>query len=254
MMAGALRTDVFVVDRQVREGLPLAGVLEGRRVAHAAELQPGRAPELALLYPQVAFGLVAECVKRAFDLVVASFVAVVTLPLFVAIMLLIKCSSPGPIFFRQTRVGRYGRHFEIFKFRTMVENADSLKATLSCRSEADGLFKIRQDPRLTCVGRVLRQSYIDELPQLLNVLRGHMSVVGPRPLIVDEDAAITGSGRQRLAMRPGMTGEWQVLRGGGASLDEMIATDFRYVTEWSLWRDVLCLGKTALYMLRLKGW
>jgi lipopolysaccharide/colanic/teichoic acid biosynthesis glycosyltransferase len=204
--------------------------------------------------PDVAVGSWGRFLKRSLDLVVCCIVLVLTLPLVIAAAVLIRCTSPGPILFRQTRVGRNGRHFEIFKFRTMVANADALKADIFHRSEADGLFKIRDDPRTTRVGRVLRHTYLDELPQLLNVLRGEMSIVGPRPLIVPEDAAITGSGRRRLAMRPGMTGEWQVLRGGGASLDEMIATDFRYVTEWTFRRDLCCLCKTALYMLRLKGW
>jgi lipopolysaccharide/colanic/teichoic acid biosynthesis glycosyltransferase len=142
----------------------------------------------------------------------------------------------------------------MLKFRTMVDNADAMKSQLAAVSDADGLFKIRRDPRLTRLGALLRQSYLDELPQLLNVLRGEMSLVGPRPLIAEEDAAIEGSGRVRLNVPPGMTGEWQVLRGGGASLDELRAADYRYVSEWSLWRDLRCLFKTAVFVVGLRGW
>jgi lipopolysaccharide/colanic/teichoic acid biosynthesis glycosyltransferase len=243
-VASALGSDVFGV-----EPITLSGML-----LESPESAVGHACDLVLTPPQFAVGPVGQLCKRVLDLVVAFAILFLMLPLAVTTALLIRATSPGPVLFRQTRVGRDGRHFQIFKFRTMVDNADTLKAALSGRSEAHGLFKIRGDPRLTGVGRLLRRTYLDELPQFLNVIRGEMSVVGPRPLIVEEDAAITGSGRQRLAMRPGITGEWQVLRGGGASLDEMIATDFRYVTEWTLWRDVRCLGKTAMFVLRLKGW
>ena len=246
--------EVFVPDRPVREGArSVEGALQGMAL-HGGEFRVAPRCELVLEPPPLAMGPVGESLKRGFDLALASLLLLLVLPLAVAIAALIRLSSPGPVFFRQTRVGRHGRHFEIYKFRTMVDNADALKAAIVDHSEADGLFKIREDPRSTSVGLMLRQTYLDELPQLLNVLLGEMSIVGPRPLIVREDAAITGSGRWRLAMRPGMTGEWQVLRGGGASLDEMIATDFRYVTEWTLWRDLRCLGKTALCMLRLRGW
>jgi len=178
----------------------------------------------------------------------------VTLPLAALLGLAIKLTSRGPVLFRQTRIGRGGGRFEILKFRTMVDDADRFRDMLTAQSEADGLFKLRGDPRVTRVGALLRRCYLDELPQLINVLRGEMSIVGPRPLVPSEDAAITGSGRQRLAVRPGMTGEWQLLRGGGASLDELIAVDFRYVNEWSLWSDVRCLLKTVRFMLGLRGW
>jgi lipopolysaccharide/colanic/teichoic acid biosynthesis glycosyltransferase len=197
------------------------------------------------------FGL---AVKRVLDVVLGSVLVVVAAPGAAVIGLLIKATSRGPVLFRQTRVGWHGQHFEIFKFRTMVCDADARKAEVRHLNEADGLFKIRADPRLTAVGMFLRRSYLDELPQLINVMRGEMSLVGPRPLVPQEDAAIKGSGRARLQVPPGMTGEWQVLRGGGASLDEMIALDYRYVAEWSLWRDLRCLVKTARYVVGQKGW
>jgi lipopolysaccharide/colanic/teichoic acid biosynthesis glycosyltransferase len=192
--------------------------------------------------------------KRGFDLVLASVACLVALLPGLLIAAMVKLGSPGPILFRQTRVGRHGRPFEMLKFRTMVDNADAMKSQLAAVSEADGLFKMRRDPRLTRLGGLLRQSYLDELPQLLNVLRGEMSLVGPRPLIAEEDAAIEGSGRVRLNVPPGMTGEWQVTRGGGASLDELRAADYRYVSEWSLWRDMRCLFRTAAFVVGLRGW
>jgi lipopolysaccharide/colanic/teichoic acid biosynthesis glycosyltransferase len=193
-------------------------------------------------------------VKRVFDLTVGSLLVVPIAPIGALIALVIRRTSHGPALFRQTRVGLHGRTFEIYKFRTMVHDADERKRDLLHMSEADGLFKIKADPRLTPVGRMLRQTYLDELPQLINVLRGDMSLVGPRPLVPDEDASFKGSSRQRLQVPPGMTGEWQVHRGGGASRDEMIALDYRYVAEWSLWRDVRCLLKTVAYMCGRKGW
>ncbi len=192
--------------------------------------------------------------KRCFDLLVAGIVFVPAVSLGALIAILIKSTSRGPVLFRQVRVGMHGEHFEILKFRTMVRNADELRIHLLSNSEADGLFKMRRDPRLTRIGVLLRQSYLDELPQLINVLRGEMSIVGPRPLIPDEDAAIQGSGRARLHVPPGMTGEWQLLRGGGASLDELIAMDYRYVAHWSLWRDIRCVVKTARRMVGSAGW
>jgi lipopolysaccharide/colanic/teichoic acid biosynthesis glycosyltransferase len=193
-------------------------------------------------------------VKRAFDLIVSVSLLAPAAPVGAGVAVAIKRSSPGPVFFWQTRVGFRGEHFRILKFRTMVHDADARKGDVRHLNESDGLFKIRADPRVTGVGRFLRQSYLDELPQLINVLKGEMSLVGPRPLIPEEDAAVKGSGRQRLQVPPGITGEWQLLRGGGASMDEMIAMDYRYVAGWNLWRDIRCLIKTAMYMFGRKGW
>ncbi len=204
--------------------------------------------------PEVGPGPRGLRAKRVFDLTVTSMLIVPMAPVGALIALLIRRTSHGPALFRQTRVGLHGQHFQIFKFRTMVHDADERKRDLLHMSEADGLFKIKEDPRLTPVGSVLRATYLDELPQLINVLRGDMSLVGPRPLIPEEDASFKGSSRQRLRVPPGMTGDWQVHRGGGASRDEMIALDYRYVAEWSIWRDVRCLIKTVAYMLHRKGW
>ena len=166
----------------------------------------------------------------------------------------IKLDSRGPVFFRQLRVGRHGKHFHIFKFRTMVRDAEALKESLRDRNEAqEGLFKIADDPRVTRVGRFLRSSALDEIPQLLNILRGEMSLVGPRPLVVDEDIRVEGWHRRRLELTPGMTGHWQILGPARVPLREMVAIDYLYVANWSLWTDVKILLRTIPYVMGRKG-
>src|SRR5581483_9191173 len=155
--------------------------------------------------------LTARVTKRAFDLIGAILLLVVLAPAWITMALLIRLDSPGPILFRQRRIGRNGEPFWMLKFRTMVDGADAHKPALLHLNEAgDGLFKINGDPRVTRVGRWLRATSLDELPQLLHVVTGRMSLVGPRPLVPNEDAQISGPARRRLAMRPGMTGAWQV--------------------------------------------
>jgi lipopolysaccharide/colanic/teichoic acid biosynthesis glycosyltransferase len=196
----------------------------------------------------------ARWIKRAFDLVGAVLIIVLTTPVWLAIALLIKADSRGPIFFRQLRVGRNGRHFEMLKFRTMVDGADARKPGLLHLNQAgDGLFKIYDDPRVTGVGRFLRSAWLDELPQLLQVVTGKMSLVGPRPLVPDEDAQIEGDARARLAVRPGLTGPWQA---GGAKpipIDQMAELDCSYIEHWSLWLDMKLVVKTAWNVLRRRG-
>jgi lipopolysaccharide/colanic/teichoic acid biosynthesis glycosyltransferase len=174
-------------------------------------------------------------------------------PLLAALALLVKLTSHGPVLFRQVRVGRHGRTFEMLKFRTMVPDAEVLKRGLLSLNEADGLFKIRDDPRVTPLGRWLRRTNLDELPQLVNVVRGEMSLVGPRPLILDEDASIVGWRRRRLDVPPGMTGHWQVLGGARVPLDEMVVIDYLYIANWSLWRDVKCLLRTVACVVARRG-
>jgi exopolysaccharide biosynthesis polyprenyl glycosylphosphotransferase len=196
----------------------------------------------------------SEMVKRAFDLIGASLGLLMLSPLMIAIAIAIKLDSKGPLFFRQQRVGRDEKHFGLFKFRTMVPNAEQLKHTLTDRNEAqEGLFKIADDPRVTRVGKILRKTALDELPQLFNVIRGEMSLVGPRPLIVDEDRRIEGWHRRRLALHPGMTGHWQILGPACVSLREMVAIDYLYVANWSLWTDVKILLRTVPYVLCRRG-
>ena len=158
------------------------------------------------------FGLVrsSHLLKRAFDIVAGSIVLLLVAPVMAAIAVAIRLDSKGPVFFRQPRVGRDGRHFRIFKYRSMVTDADDQKARLRELNEAGvGLFKITHDPRVTRVGRLPAPDQLDELPQLFNVMRGEMSLVGPRPLVIDEDAMVVGLDRSRLHLTPGMTGPWR---------------------------------------------
>ncbi|MBA2516777.1 MAG: sugar transferase, partial [Solirubrobacterales bacterium] len=162
-------------------------------------------------------------------------------------------TSAGPVFFRQTRVGRDGDHFEMLKFRSMVDGADALKAQLHTLNESDGLFKMANDPRVTRIGRLLRASSLDELPQLLNVLKGDMSLVGPRPLVLDEDALVHGWHRRRLHLTPGMTGPWQVLGSRQVPLHDMVKIDYMYIANWSFWIDFKILLRTVMHVLRRAG-
>ena len=195
----------------------------------------------------------SRLVKRAFDLTGASFGLLVAAPLMALIALAIKLDSPGSVLFRQTRVGRDGKHFRICKFRTMCSDAEQRKAELVDVNEADGLFKMADDPRVTRVGGLLRRTSLDELPQLFNVLTGDMSLVGPRPLVLDEDEQITGWDRRRLQLTPGMTGHWQILGSARVPLHEMVKIDYLYVAGWSLWTDVKILLRTVPYMLSRRG-
>jgi exopolysaccharide biosynthesis polyprenyl glycosylphosphotransferase len=193
----------------------------------------------------------SRVLKRALDLIGGAVGLVLISPLLAAIALAIRIDSKGPIFFRQTRIGRDGRPFSIVKFRSMVADADERKDALRARNGSyhGGLFKLHDDPRITRVGTFLRKSSLDELPQIFNVLRGEMSLVGPRPLVVEEDSRIIGLHRGRLHLTPGMTGPWQLLR-SRVPLQEMIEIDYLYVANWSLWHDMKLLLRTVGHVLR----
>jgi exopolysaccharide biosynthesis polyprenyl glycosylphosphotransferase len=191
--------------------------------------------------------------KRGFDMIGALLVLLVTSPLMAIVALAVRLDSRGPVFFRQWRVGREGEPFEILKFRTMVDGADQLKESLRELNEADGLFKITDDPRITRVGRVLRRTSLDELPQTFNVLRGQMSLVGPRPLVADEDGRILGARRGRLRLTPGMTGQWQISGSARVPLEDMVKLDHLYVSNWTLWGDVKILLRTVPYVASRRG-
>jgi exopolysaccharide biosynthesis polyprenyl glycosylphosphotransferase len=193
-------------------------------------------------------------VKRSLDLVGSTLVLLLATPFMAAIALAIKLDSRGPVFFRQRRVGRNGEPFQIVKFRTMVADAEARKAALRAHNQVHGgLFKIVDDPRITRVGRLLRRTSLDELPQLFNVFSGHMSLVGPRPLVLDEDAHITGADRVRLDLKPGMTGPWQVAGSARVPLAEMVKLDCLYVGTWSLWEDIRILVSTLLFVIHRRG-
>jgi len=192
----------------------------------------------------------SRLVKRAFDLVAASIGLLLVAPLMGAISFAVRVDSRGPVFFRQVRVGRGGRHFVMLKFRSMVTDAEFKKDELQVHNEfGSGLFKITNDPRTTRVGAFLRRASLDELPQLFNVVRGEMSLVGPRPLVVDEDAHVVGLDRSRLHLTPGMTGPWQVL-GTRVPMQEMVGIDYLYVANWTLWLDLKILLRTVSPVVR----
>ena len=196
----------------------------------------------------------SQALKRLFDCTGALLGLLAIAPLMIAIAVAIKLDSRGPVFFRQLRVGRHGRRFYMLKFRTMVEDADAMKDSLRDQNEAqEGLFKISADPRVTRIGRLLRTTALDELPQLFNIVRGEMSLVGPRPLIVEEDERIEGWNRRRLELMPGMTGPWQILGPARVPLKEMVALDYLYVANWSLWTDVKILLRTVPHVLGRRG-
>src|SRR6202035_2290188 len=170
------------------------------------------------------------------------------------IALAIKFDSRGPVLFRQNRIGQGGVRFQMLKFRSMFWDAETRQAALLDQNEAQGgLFKIRDDPRRTRVGRLLRQISLDELPQLVNVLRGHMSLVGPRPLVPDEDALVAAWQRRRLTLRPGMTGLWQIYGSARIPMSEMVKIDYLYGANWSIWLDFKILIRTIPYLVRRRG-
>jgi exopolysaccharide biosynthesis polyprenyl glycosylphosphotransferase len=196
----------------------------------------------------------SAALKRVFDVVGASLGLLAIAPLMLAFAIAIKLDSRGPVFFRQLRVGRHGRRFYMLKFRTMVRDAEEMKEALRHRNEAqEGLFKIAADPRVTRMGRFLRTTALDELPQLFNIVRGEMSLVGPRPLVIEEDERIEGWHRRRLELMPGMTGPWQILGPARVPLKEMVALDYLYVANWSLWTDVKILLRTVPHVLGRRG-
>ena len=192
--------------------------------------------------------------KRVMDVTGAAIGLFLLAPLLLLLAIAIKLDSPGPVFFRQRRIGRSGELFWMIKFRSMVKDADAGKSGLRHRNEAQGgLFKITDDPRITRVGRFLRPSSLDELPQLFNVLRGSMSLVGPRPLVQDEDVLIEGWQRRRLAVKPGITGMWQIFGSSRIPMDEMVKIDYLYGANWSIWLDLKILLRTVPYVLRRRG-
>ncbi|HYI38544.1 MAG TPA: exopolysaccharide biosynthesis polyprenyl glycosylphosphotransferase [Thermoleophilaceae bacterium] len=201
------------------------------------------------------FGLTrsSRLVKRSLDVGGSSVGLLLLAPLLVVIAVAVKIGSRGPVLFRQPRIGRDGQTFSVYKFRTMVVEAEDLKEALLSQNEAEGLFKIADDPRINRVGRVLRRASVDELPQLFNVLKGEMSLVGPRPLVREDDSQIEGWDRHRLHLTPGMTGPWQILGPARLPLNEMVKLDYLYVATWSLWGDIKILVRTFAFVLGRQG-
>jgi exopolysaccharide biosynthesis polyprenyl glycosylphosphotransferase len=203
--------------------------------------------------PQVSWAL---WFKNIVDRLGAVVLMVLSLPIWVMVIIGIRLSSPGPVFFRQERAGRYGKPFRMWKFRTMNANAEASRQSLEAQNEMDGpVFKITNDPRIFPLGRWLRRMSIDELPQLINVLRGEMSLVGPRPLPVYEIQRIEKRAqRRRLSVKPGLTCLWQVTgRNGIKNFEEWVALDLQYIDNWSLWLDAKILCQTLPAVLRGTG-
>jgi len=204
------------------------------------------APTSALTHP-------SRFLKRSMDFAIAGVALLVLLPVMLAAALAVALTSRGPVFYTQVRVGRDGRRFRMYKFRTMVEGADSRVEELRADSADPAWLLLERDPRVTDVGRFLRTTSIDELPQLVNVLKGEMSLVGPRPVTPELDGDIDGWARRRVDMAPGMTGLWQVLGRTTIPFEEMLKLDYLYVTNWSLWQDLRLLVMTPPAVIKRRG-
>jgi exopolysaccharide biosynthesis polyprenyl glycosylphosphotransferase len=228
----------------------LFDVIPPRLTSHTIEGVP------LITLPRLRLSRWSRFLKRTLDLTVTAAGVLVLLPFFAVTAVLIKLDSPGPVLFRQLRMGYRGRPFFIYKFRTMTADADSRKHTLAAlnvHAKPGGdprMFKVLHDPRVTRIGRVLRRYSLDEFPQLINVLKGDMSLIGPRPLILEEDGHIESWGRKRLMLKPGMTGLWQVTGRSAIPFEEMVKLDYLYVTTWSLANDCRILLETIPLILK----
>jgi len=217
------------------------------------EFVPGQGVPLFELRPPAFIGM-DWVVKRAFDLGVSTLVLLVGLPLWLVVAVAVKLTSRGPVFYRDTRIGLGERAFGMLKFRTMYADAAGRQAELEASNEADGpLFKIREDPRITPVGALLRRFSLDEIPQLWNVLRGDMSLVGPRPLPLRDYDRLEGWHRKRYLVLPGVTGLWQISGRSSLGFDDLVRLDFYYLENWSIWLDITVLVKTIPAVLRGTG-
>ncbi len=226
----------------------------GERVSEPAEAAAPVAAEKRTLGLELLFVQPHPAWKRALDVLGAAVCLVVLLPVFGLVAAAVKLTSPGPVLFRQWRSGRGGRPFVIYKFRTMVADAEARKAALLRLSEQDGpAFKLRNDPRITPLGRLLRSTSLDELPQLWNVLKGDMSLVGPRPLPCAEAEACVGWQRQRLDVMPGLTCIWQVWGRSRVTFAEWVRMDVQYIRSRSVWQDLKLLALTVPAVVLRKG-
>ena len=217
------------------------------------EYVPGQGVPLFELRPPI-FAGTDWATKRAFDIVVSVLIVVVGLPLWLVVALAIKLTSRGPVFYADTRIGLGERPFRMLKFRTMVRGADRRQPELESANEADGvLFKIRDDPRVTVVGRALRRLSLDEVPNVINVLRGEMSLVGPRPLPLRDYERLEAWHRKRYNVLPGMTGLWQISGRSDLTFDDLVRLDFYYLENWSIWLDITILFKTPAAVFSQRG-
>lgn len=237
-----------------RFGVPFAMPAYMFRLERARPLSAHGIGDGYIHYQSVQSKPTQMALKRAFDIVSTGVALWVLAPLLLTVALLIKLTSRGPVLFRQVRVGMHGRPFGMLKFRTMVENAEALKATLAAQNEMDGpVFKMKRDPRITPIGKFLRKFSIDELPQLINVLRGDMSVVGPRPPVPNEVARYEPWQRRRLSVRPGLTCIWQVSGRNEISFEQWMFMDLQYIDNWSFSNDIGLILRTFPVVLTGRG-
>jgi exopolysaccharide biosynthesis polyprenyl glycosylphosphotransferase len=222
-------------------------------LTQSAQYVPGQGVPLFELRPPVFMGT-DWLLKRSFDVLVSGAVVLLGLPVWLAIAGAVKLNSRGPVFYRDRRVGLGEREFGMFKFRTMAADAAALQEELESENEASGaLFKIRNDPRVTRVGAFLRRFSLDEVPQILNVLRGEMSLVGPRPLPVRDHAMLEDWHRKRYLVLPGITGLWQIAGRSKLGFDDLVRLDFYYLENWSIWLDISIIGKTVPAVVAGRG-
>jgi exopolysaccharide biosynthesis polyprenyl glycosylphosphotransferase len=244
---------LYIIRELKSHGVKVSVLPEASRMA-GSSVEPDFLTGLTLLgVKRFEFGKSSQLIKRALDVALSAAALILLAPVFVAIAIAIKLDSAGPVLFRQERAGRRGKAFEMLKFRSMIDGADLLKDDLRHLNEAEGVFKIANDPRITRVGRLLRRVHLDELPQLINVLKGDMSLVGPRPLPLDEDEAIRGWYRDRLEVPPGISGYWQVLGSSRIPLEEMVKLDYLYIANWSVWGDVKLMLRTVAVVVKRRG-
>jgi len=248
------RTVLEVVEQAHRKGIKVRlAPATTELLVQRGEYVPGEGAPLFELRPPVLTGW-DWAVKRTFDVVVSALVAVLLLPLWLLIALAIKLDSRGPVFYVDRRIGVGEREFGMLKFRTMVAGAADIQADLEQVNEAGGaLFKIRDDPRVTRVGRVLRRLSLDEIPQIVNVLRREMSLVGPRPLPLRDYRLLEDWHRARYAVLPGMTGLWQISGRSGLTFDDLVRLDFTYLENWSIWLDITIIARTIPAVITRRG-
>ncbi|MBE5825499.1 MAG: sugar transferase [Butyrivibrio sp.] len=246
----------FYIDRCIEMGITCRVIVDTfrRRKAFSYVSSVGTYPMVT--FHTVIMNMRERLLKRAFDIVFSLVAIVLTSPVMIITAIAIKLDSKGPAFFKQVRVGKNGRHFKIWKFRSMCTNAEEMKADLEELNEVqDGMmFKIKDDPRITRVGKFIRKTSIDELPQFFNVLAGSMSIVGTRPPTIEEVSKYTAGQWRRISIKPGITGMWQVNgRSSITDFDRVVELDTQYIDEWSVWLDIKIILKTVLAVLTRKN-
>jgi exopolysaccharide biosynthesis polyprenyl glycosylphosphotransferase len=235
-------------------GVPFALPISSFRMSRAKPVSAQGGSDGYVHYSSVPHKPLQMAVKRLIDIVASAVALLVLSPLLVTVAILIKLTSRGPVLFRQQRTGLYGRAFSMLKFRSMVVDAEKLKELLMAKNEQTGpVFKMKNDPRITAIGRFIRKYSIDELPQLVNVLRGDMSIVGPRPPLPTEVLRYEAWQRRRLSVRPGLTCVWQVSGRNQISFEQWMLLDMQYIDHWSLVQDMQLILKTAPVVLTGRG-